>query len=171
MLSLLARFLLPAHGNYRFVWTVGQMVIGGLVLLWAHLELLCVCSLENDRLTPLDIIARPFTIWITVGSSLPATFWRVALAIWGLAAFQFRALGGRIRKSRSDGLGRPPGTHQSGQGHQMPKPTNQSGTQRPARRHSKRGQRSRYLAPSKLHGEAASVDFGRLPDPRLRPGG
>ena len=40
ILTLLARFLLPAHGNYRFVWTVGQMAIGGLVLFGRASQLL-----------------------------------------------------------------------------------------------------------------------------------
>ncbi len=65
-------------------------------------------SLENDRLTPLDIIARPITIWTTVGSSLPQTFWRVALAIWGLAAFQFAPMvGGFANRDLLDWGGHP----------------------------------------------------------------
>ncbi len=108
MLSLLARFILPAHGNCRFVWTIGQMIAGGVVLFGAHLACYLYAALENERLSPLDIIARPLTIWFTVGSSLPATFWRVSLAIWGLAAITFAPLvGGFANRDFMDWGGHP----------------------------------------------------------------
>lgn len=107
-LSILARFLLPAHGSYRFIWTIAQMAIGAVVLAAAHLGCYLFAAMENERLSPLDIIARPITIWLTVGAALPTTFWRLALAAWGLAALSFSPLvGGLANRDLMDWGGRP----------------------------------------------------------------
>lgn len=107
-ITLLARILLPSHGNYRFVWTIAQIVVSAVVLLCAHLGCYVFAAMENERLTPLDIIARPITIWMIVGIALPATFWRVALALWALAALCFSPLvGGLANRDLMDWGGQP----------------------------------------------------------------
>jgi ATP dependent DNA ligase C terminal region len=84
--SVLARFLLPQHGPLRFRWTIGQMVVGDLVMLSGYIGAYVFAIMENDRLTLLDFVLKPFAIWGAVARELPKTFWRVALGTWGLAA-------------------------------------------------------------------------------------
>jgi hypothetical protein len=49
-----------------------------------YLSCYLFAMLENDRLTPLDIVLRPFSICAAVALNLPATFWRVGFSVWGL---------------------------------------------------------------------------------------
>jgi hypothetical protein len=84
--SVLARILLPQHGPFRFRWTIGQLVVGDIVLLSGYIGAYVFAIMENDRLTALDFILKPFAIWSTAAREMPKTFWRVALGTWGLAA-------------------------------------------------------------------------------------
>ena len=85
-LSVLARVFLPHHGQYRFRWTIAQMVIGDLVMLSGYIGAYLFAIMENDRLTLIDFLLKPIAIWATVARELPKTFWRVALGSWGLTA-------------------------------------------------------------------------------------
>jgi ATP dependent DNA ligase C terminal region len=85
-LSVLARVSLPHHGQYRFRWTIAQMVIGDIVMLSGYIGAYLFAIMENDRITLLDFLLKPIAIWGTVARELPKTFWRVALGSWGLAA-------------------------------------------------------------------------------------
>ena len=83
--SVLARFLLPQHGPYRFRWTIAQLVVGDLVMLSGYIGAYLFAIMENDRLTLLDFILKPIAIWGAVLREMPKTFWRAALGTWGLA--------------------------------------------------------------------------------------
>src|SRR5690606_19187166 len=45
--SVLIGLILPAHGSARFVWTVGQMVIGGVIVLGAHVACYVYSIMSN----------------------------------------------------------------------------------------------------------------------------
>jgi ATP dependent DNA ligase C terminal region len=83
--SVLARFLLPHHGPYRFRWTIAQLVVGDLVMLSGYIGAYLFAIMENDRLTLLDFVLKPVAIWGAVLREMPKTFWRAALGAWGLA--------------------------------------------------------------------------------------
>jgi hypothetical protein len=85
-MSALARVLLPHPGPYRFRWTICQMVVGDMVMLAGYISSYLFAIMENDRLTLLDFVLKPFAIWSAVARELPKTFWRVALGSWGLTA-------------------------------------------------------------------------------------
>jgi hypothetical protein len=107
-LSLGLRFALPQQGGIRFVWTVGQMLIGSVVFYSAHLSCYLFAITFNDRLSLLDIVLKPLVIWGTVLREMPSTFWRVALGTWGTAAVWGALLiGGLADKDLLDWGGKP----------------------------------------------------------------
>jgi hypothetical protein len=85
-ISTAARFLLPVHGGIRFTWTIAQMVLGECTLMAAHIAAYIFAAMENDRINLLDIVLKPIAVWAPVFGELPATFWRVAMGTWGMAA-------------------------------------------------------------------------------------
>ncbi|MCC7085754.1 MAG: hypothetical protein IT427_12195 [Pirellulales bacterium] len=106
--SFLLRLMLPQHGNIRFVWTVGQMLVGGLIFCGAHLACYIFAIMHNDRYHLLDIVLKPVAIWITVLRELPTTFWQTAVGAWGVTAILGGLLiGGLADKDLLDWGGTP----------------------------------------------------------------
>jgi hypothetical protein len=107
-ISTAARLLLPVHGGIRFTWTIAQMVLGEMTLMAAHIAAYIFSAMQNDRINLLDIILRPVAVWGPVFCDLPATFWRVAMGTWGMAALLCAFIvGGLADKDLMDWGGTP----------------------------------------------------------------
>jgi hypothetical protein len=90
-ISIAARFIVPA-GPARAAWTYAQYGIGMITFLGAHIACYMFAIMQDSSLSVLDILLKPFAIWMITIRELPRTFKRVALGCWGQAAMLFAAL-------------------------------------------------------------------------------
>jgi hypothetical protein len=106
--SFVMRMILPQQGNMRFIWTVGQMILGFAIFCGAHLVCYIFSMMNNDRFQLLDIVLKPIAIWIIVARELPKTFWHIAGGLWGVAAiFGGLIVGGLADRDLLDWGGTP----------------------------------------------------------------
>jgi hypothetical protein len=74
------------------MWTYAQFGAGVFAVIAAHVGCYMFAIMHNDSLSFLDIVLKPFVIWMATLQELPASFKRVALGVWGFAAALFAAV-------------------------------------------------------------------------------
>ena len=84
-MSIAAR-LMVAEGRSRALWTYAQYGIGMAAFVYAHIACYMYAIMLDSSLSFLDIILKPFAIWMVTLRDLPKTFKRVALGSWGQTA-------------------------------------------------------------------------------------
>ena len=89
--SIAARLMVP-EGQPRAIWTYAQYGIGMAAFMTAHVACYMYAIMLDSSLNVLDIILKPFAIWMVTLRDLPGTFKRVALGCWGQAAMLFAVL-------------------------------------------------------------------------------
>jgi hypothetical protein len=83
--SIAAR-LMVEEGRQRAIWTYAQYGIGLAAFLYAHIACYMYAIMLDSSLSFLDIVLKPFAIWMVSLRDLPKTFRRVALGCWGQTA-------------------------------------------------------------------------------------
>jgi hypothetical protein len=89
--SIAARLMVP-EGRARAIWTYAQYGAGMVAFLAGHIACYMFAIMLDSSLNVLDIILKPFAIWMVTLRELPKSFKRVALGCWGQAAMLFAAL-------------------------------------------------------------------------------
>jgi hypothetical protein len=88
--SIAARLMVP-EGPSRALWTYAQYGVGMLAFITAHVFCYMFAIMHDSSLNFLDIVLKPFAIWMVTLRDLPKSFKRVALGCWGQAAMLFAA--------------------------------------------------------------------------------
>jgi len=84
--SVAARFVTEPGSTGRAVWALTQLFVGGGVFVTMHLVTYLYAIMEDDRLQVLDVLLKPLAVWERTINSLPATWKRVAVGVWGFLA-------------------------------------------------------------------------------------
>lgn len=90
-LSVAARLMVP-EGRALAIWTYAQYGAGMAAFIAAHIACYMYAIMLDSSLSVLDIVLKPFAIWLVTLRDLPKTFKRVALGCWGQAAMLFAVL-------------------------------------------------------------------------------
>ncbi len=89
-ISVAARLVVPA-GTARAIWTYAQFAAGMAAFIGAHIACYMFAIMQDSTLNVLDIVLKPFAIWMITLRELPRSFKRVALGCWAQTAMLFAA--------------------------------------------------------------------------------
>lgn len=83
VLNLGATFIFAPKGFERYFWTVSHFLIGTVAVVGAHMMAFLGGISESGKITPFDIVLKPFEVWKPTIRKLPAKAWLVWAAAWG----------------------------------------------------------------------------------------
>ncbi len=84
--SVVARFVTPADGGLRTVWSLSQLAAGIVLAAACHVISFMVLAAEDAEFGVMDIFLRPLKIWVRAAHQLPQRLWVTNAAACGLTA-------------------------------------------------------------------------------------
>jgi hypothetical protein len=85
VLSVVARLQVPIDGP-RTIWSLAQLGLGLLVVIVSHVQAYLVGGSGTDKITIMDVVLSPTTVWRPIMARLPATGMLVSRGVWGCTA-------------------------------------------------------------------------------------
>lgn len=94
--SIAARFLTAEESAARTMWSITQLLVGGVTALLCHLIAFIMLSRETTDIGLLDMVLKPVKPWIARVQELPAYQWLCHFAVSGVVAvvMAFTVIGG-----------------------------------------------------------------------------
>jgi hypothetical protein len=85
VLSVVARLQVPVDGP-RTIWSLAQLGLGLLLIIVSHVQAYLVGGSGTDKITIMDFVLSPTTVWRPITARLPATGMLVSRGAWGCTA-------------------------------------------------------------------------------------